>query len=138
MTKARLLAVILACCTLLPSQESGPVVSGLVRDATGGVIENADVIVHWNCALPEGSGVPGAPKDVMVKTDKFGRFSATVAPGFYDVCVHATAFSPQCTTVKATKEKAVTYNPRMNLNALISSEIADDMARPANSKKRKK
>jgi hypothetical protein len=56
----------------------------------------------------------------MVKTDKLGRYSVVVVPGFYDVCVHATAFSPRCTTVRAAGAQISAYNPRLKANPLIN------------------
>jgi len=94
-------------------------ISGLVRDAMAAPIANAVVAVHWNTPIPDG---PHAPKahDVMVKTDNAGRYTVDVIAGFYDVCVHAAAFAPQCTTVKAEGTRKAAYSPRLKPSPIIN------------------
>ncbi|HEY6936770.1 MAG TPA: carboxypeptidase-like regulatory domain-containing protein [Terriglobales bacterium] len=115
-------AVTMACCSSLIAQ---PIrVSGVVRDSMDAVIANAYVSVHWNLGLPKGPRVAKL-KDMSVTTDALGRYSVVVVPGYYDICVHATAFSPTCTTVKAEQGASVTYDPKLKMSPLISSEIGD-------------
>jgi hypothetical protein len=115
-------AVIIACCSLSVAQSTR--VSGVVRDSMGAVIANAYVSIYWNLSLPKGPRFPRA-KHMGVMTDALGRYSAAVVPGYYDVCVHAAAFSPTCTTVKAEPGTNATYNPKLKMNPLISSELGD-------------
>ncbi|HET8667850.1 MAG TPA: carboxypeptidase-like regulatory domain-containing protein [Terriglobales bacterium] len=119
--KSAALAVIIACCSVSTAQTA--TISGVVRDSVGAVIPNADVFVHWNLGLPNGPRSPKS-KDLRVTTDKLGLYSAVVTPGYYDVCVHSTTFSPVCTTLKV-EQRSATYNPQLKVNPLIGSEIGD-------------
>ena len=114
-----LLLCLIFCCSAMATAQMTAIVSGVVRDAMAAPIANADVAVHWNTAVPDGPRAPKA-RDVMVKTDKDGRYTVDVVPGFYDVCVHAGAFAPQCTTVKADGTKNAAYSPRLKPSPVIN------------------
>jgi carboxypeptidase family protein len=113
-----LLAVVVVYSAIVTAQTSSTI-SGIVRDAAGAVIVNADVAVHWNIRVPDGPFLPPS-KDVMLKADKDGRYSVAVVPGFYDVCVHAPAFTPRCTTLKAEQGHTAAYDPRMEASPVIN------------------
>jgi hypothetical protein len=68
--------------------------SGVVTDLERGAIEDAHLLFH-----PDAAGI-GSKTDkrleVSCKTDRAGHFEAELEPGFYDMCVMALAFTPQC------------------------------------------
>jgi hypothetical protein len=74
----------------------GGTLSGTVRDSEGAVISNAHIVVHWDSSgsnyLKDNLGIK---QDIAATTDASGRFSVELPPGFYDVFVTATAFSPR-------------------------------------------
>jgi carboxypeptidase family protein len=86
-------------------------ISGKVLDSEGAAIEKAHVIIRADAS---GKREPVKNPTLMIQTDKEGRFSATVNPGFYDVCVMADAFSPHCEKVFVEHEPVAS---KINLKA---------------------
>jgi hypothetical protein len=82
--------------------------AGVVTDSEGAAISNAVVVVHWDTHGADAvrGSVPGLTEDLRLTTDKAGGFSAELAPGFYDVAVFATAFSPQAFKLRLRTAKA--------------------------------
>src|SRR5262249_59693863 len=76
---------------------AGETLSGTFRDKEGAAIPNAFVLIHWDSSgskyLKDNTGIR---QDVTAKTDSSGRFSVDLPPGFYDVFVTATSFTPYC------------------------------------------
>jgi hypothetical protein len=70
---------------------------GVVIDSEGAFISRAHVVIHADRSGNNATQV--RRDDFVLETDKHGRFGATVLPGFYDLCVMADAFSPQCRKV---------------------------------------
>ncbi len=65
---------------------------GHVTDSEGAVVKDAHIFLRSDLA----GGVAKKSMDRTPATDAKGRFSADPAQGFYDVCVMADGFSPQC------------------------------------------
>src|SRR5215475_8798307 len=75
---------------------------GTVTDSSGAAISGAMVLVHWDSA---GSTVGlttniGIKKDLIIKTDEKGSFTADLPWGFYDVFFSAMAFTPTCRKIR--------------------------------------
>jgi len=101
--------------------------NGAIRDSQGGVISGAHVLIHWD---PSGSDVGltsdvGIKQDLTLTTDANGSFSAALPPGFYDVFVSATAFSPDCRKIRLTAGQTGTYNVKLNVSRLVTKELGD-------------
>lgn len=98
--------------------------SGTVRDSEGAAISNAHVIVHWD---PSGSNYLkdnlGIKQDIAATTDSKGHFSVDLPPGFYDVFVTATAFTPHCDKVRLKGEEAKTYEVKLKISPVTSKEL---------------
>jgi hypothetical protein len=94
--------------------------SGVVADTEGAVVPNATVLVHWDSA---GSAV-GLESNVGVKQDVTVN-SLELPPGFYDVFVSATAFSPFAQKVRIKLHAPVTLNPRLQIDPLVTRELGD-------------
>ncbi|HXZ31408.1 MAG TPA: carboxypeptidase-like regulatory domain-containing protein [Terriglobales bacterium] len=100
--------------------------AGNVRDSEGAAIRDAHVSIYWNHARAGDFSTPEV-FEFAVKTDAKGEYSMELIPGFYDVCVHAMAFSPTCQTVAITTGQTAKYEPRLNANALIVREIGEEL-----------
>ena len=98
--------------------------SGTIRDSEGAVIANAHVVIHWDSSgnnyLSDNIGIR---EDKTISTDANGRFSLELPPGFYDVFVTATAFSPHCEKIRIKGKEPRTYQVRLKLSKVASKEL---------------
>ena len=83
------------------------------------------MLVHWDSS---GSAVGlrdnmGIRQDVAVVTDANGHYSADVPPGFYDVFVSATAFTPTAAKVRVKEGHATTLRRKLKVDPLVSKEL---------------
>jgi hypothetical protein len=104
-------------------------ISGIVHDSEGAIIKNATVFIHRDSS----SNMLGLKDDVQAKglkalTDENGRFKFDVSPGFYDVFVVATAFSPECAKVRVKAGENAGYNPRLKADPLVSKELGHEIS----------
>jgi hypothetical protein len=98
--------------------------SGTVRDSEGAVISNAHILVHWDSSgsnyLKDNLGIK---QDIAATTDASGHFSVELPPGFYDVFVTATAFTPRCDKVRLKGQEMRTYDVKMKFSPVTSKEL---------------
>jgi hypothetical protein len=98
--------------------------SGTVLDSEGAVISNAHVIVHWDSSgsnyLKDNHGIT---QDITVTSDSNGHFSLELAPGFYDVFVTATAFSPHCEKIRLKGTEVKSYEIKLKVSRILSIEL---------------
>lgn len=117
---AKLIAILSLFCgaTALAADLS---VNGTVLDSEGAAIEKAHVVIR-----PDASGKQEPPKSPMLttETDAQGHFSATVSRGFYDVCVMADAFSPQCQKLFIGSE-SVTSRIKLKADPEVMKRLGD-------------
>jgi hypothetical protein len=103
---------------------SAATLSGTVRDRSGAVIASAHIVVHWDASgsnyLKDNIGVK---QDVTLTTDSNGHFSIDLPPGFYDIFVSATAFSPSCEKVRIKREETKNLDARLKLSPVTSKEL---------------
>ena len=122
--KAAIVALII--CVFLPAQGWAQThLSGVVRDSEGAVISGAHIFIHWD---PSGSEVGlrtnvGIKQDLTLTTDDNGSFSAELPPGFYDVLVMATAFSPDCRKIRPKAGQTATINAKLNVSLIVMKEL---------------
>jgi len=95
-------------------------ISGTVKDSEGAVIGKARITIHRD---PSGGGKES--EDVVLASDANGKFSVDVNPGFYDIFVSSSAFSPQCAKVRVKDTEPSIYTPRLHADPLISKELGD-------------
>ena len=100
-------------------------VKGTVTDPDGAVIPNTDVVVHWD---PAGHGAQikdnvGIKEDVQVRTDMAGEFTVNLPPGFYDLFVSSSGFTPTCRKVRIKAGKHADYSFTLEVNAQVSKEV---------------
>jgi hypothetical protein len=125
MMQVATIVLLLSSLALPALSQTNPGITGTVRDSMGAVIANAKVFIHWD---PAGSSVGlsdnvGIPSNLTVTTDAKGEYSAQVPPGFYDVFVASTAFSPVAGKVRVKKDKPGTFSPRLKLDPAVSREL---------------
>lgn len=102
-------------------------IAGRIADSNGAAIGNARVLVHWD---PAGSTVGlkdnvGVRTDVSVKKDGNGHYSISVPPGFYDVFVSSSAFTPVAAKVRVKDRESSRFDTRLKIDPLVSKELGD-------------
>ncbi len=95
---------------------------GRVTDSEGAAIQGAHLLFHLD---PSGKTKSGLEVDVMRDTDAQGAFNVQLEPGFYDVCVMATAFTPQCTKVLLSSQGIAHQDFHLSADPLVLKHIAD-------------
>jgi hypothetical protein len=117
-------ALVFILCSSAAVAVSSGIVRGQVSDSEGAVTQRAHLLFH-----PDTSGrsqsVPAA--DVVRETDAMGRFDVQLEPGFYDVCIMATAFTPECRKILVSKEEIVQHDARLKVDPLISQHLGDTL-----------
>jgi hypothetical protein len=77
----------------------------------------------------------GFERELVVKSDIRGHFGAELPPGFYDVFVSATAFSPGCRKVRIRQaDQSIQF--RLKADPLVVAELAEPIV-AAPSRRRK-
>jgi hypothetical protein len=112
------LAIALVLSGHAPGQTPTGSFKGVVTDPSGAVIPNATVLVHRD--WPEQN-----TQDLRLNTDKFGRFSIELAPGFYDIAIFAHAFSPNSGKVRIRGSQATHYTAKLAVDPQWIAEFGD-------------
>ena len=97
-------------------------VKGRVSDSEGAAIKGAHLLFHL-----DGSGrTKSAPtSDVVLETDLMGSFGVQLEPGFYDVCIMAKAFTPECRKILVFKKGNVQHDAHLNADPLVLKHLGD-------------
>lgn len=117
------LAAILVVATAPPAIA----VHGRILDTEGAGIKGARVLFH---ADPAGEVPPLERADITRETDDEGLFDLEVAQGFYDVCVMATGFTPECKKIYATDGQSIRYDSRLRIDPLVVRVLGDKFKDP--------
>jgi len=98
------------------------ILRGSVKDSNGAAIPMAHLIVHEDI-----SGRSGANRksDITVALDNAGRFTQQLERGFYDVCVMADAFVPECRKVLVTQGRTIEHPVCLKIDAAVVKRIGD-------------
>jgi hypothetical protein len=118
---------LLILAVTLPAIASGEVLKGAVRDSSGSPISGVMVFIHWDSA---GSTVGltsnvGIKPDLNTRTKDDGTFTVELPPGFYDVFVAETAFTPVCRKVRIKPGGEVDTTFRMKPDPLYTAEMGN-------------
>lgn len=97
-------------------------IKGNVSDSEGSAINNAHIIVHADLA---GRANRTVVPDQTRETNAEGGYEMQLEPGFYDVCITASAFSPECKKVFVTSSKTSKYDAHLKADPLVSEHLAD-------------
>ncbi|HXT76479.1 MAG TPA: carboxypeptidase-like regulatory domain-containing protein [Candidatus Eisenbacteria bacterium] len=92
------------------TQQGGTVNRTLV-DPQGATVSNAHIELRWNYVSP-GKQKPRRKTSLQVTTDGAGRFSASLAPGNWDVFAYSDGFAPTCTIVLVESGKTTAVDLR--------------------------
>lgn len=109
---------LLSCWTVLAASDT---ITGTVWDSEGAAIERAHVVIRADAS---GRREPAKDSTVTIETDREGHFSAYFSSGFYDVCVMADAFSPQCQKVLV-GERPVSLKISLKADAEVMKRLGD-------------
>ena len=116
---------LLACVSCIGSPKA--LLKGVITDSEGAAIRKAHIFVHWD---QSGAHVGlesnvGVKQDLTLETDEKGQFTVDLSPGFYDVFVSATAFSPDCRKILVKPGETAIYNAKLNMDPVVAKEIGD-------------
>jgi hypothetical protein len=99
-----------------------PSVTILVTDELGAVIPNAVVWIHQDPTTVFNLKTPKLD-DLSGRTDNEGKITWRLGPGFYDVFVTATAFSPACRKLRVRAAAQVSVPFKLKVDPIVSEEI---------------
>jgi hypothetical protein len=116
------LLVVVAMTATITSAETLKVAA---RDSVGTPISGALVLVHWD---PAGSTAGlttnvGIKTDLSIRTNDLGTISIDLPPGFYDVFVAATAFTPTCRKIRIQVGKGQEITLSLQADPLYTAEM---------------
>ena len=97
-------------------------------DSEGAVIGGAHLLFHPDHSFnpdPALYGKPDNRSDMTREADAMGRFNVQLESGFYDVCVMATAFTPECKKVLITNGKTIQYDTHLKVDDLVTRYLGD-------------
>jgi hypothetical protein len=97
-------------------------VKGQISDSGGAAIKGAHLLFHLD---PSGKRKPTISADIIRETDVAGNFHVQLEPGFYDVCVMAAAFTPECDKILVTREGEVQHDVHLNADPLVIRHLGD-------------
>jgi hypothetical protein len=96
------------------------ILAGQVTDTEGAKIPRAHVVLRTDFS----GGWSKASFDGNATTDLNGMFTLNVGSGFYDLCVMADAFTPECRKIFI-KDRAVEQKIRLRVSPKVSQKIGD-------------
>lgn len=117
--------LLFACTSAAYAVQGQSGITGQITDSEGAVIENARVLIHWDPAGSNTTPTIRLQEDVIVRTDRLGKYSADVPAGFYDVFVSAVAFSPVAKKVRIKEGHSAISNFMLRADPLVLEETAD-------------
>ena len=102
--------------------QSASNLEGKVTDTVGATIPGAFVVVH-----PDTAGLSSSDKreTKTLLTDANGTFGLIVRPGFYDVCVMASAFMPECRKINVKVSQLASPRFRLRVSPEVERLLAD-------------
>jgi hypothetical protein len=125
--------LLLLLAVITPAITSGEALKGTAKDSEGTPVSGVLVLIHWDSA---GSTVGltsniGIKADLSIRTKNDGTFSIDLPPGFYDVFVAATAFTPTCRKIRMKVGKAQEITLHLNVDPLYLAEKGDRFDAPS-------
>jgi hypothetical protein len=117
--------LLLIAAVTTPVIASSETLRGAVKDASDTPLSGAMVLIHWDRAGAT-AGVRsniGIDADLSTVTKEDGTFTADLAPGFYDVFVAATAFTPTCRKIRIKAGEPQEIRFRLNVDDLYTVEM---------------
>ncbi|HWG38308.1 MAG TPA: hypothetical protein VN690_11380 [Terriglobales bacterium] len=121
---SRYAAVLVAAAVALFSSAQTQVARTAIAvvDSGGAAIGGAVVLFHED---PSGQLTPKLRPDVLLRTNREGAVESELQPGFYDLIVMATAFSPHCQKIFIEKMKPIRITIRLVADPLVAKHLGD-------------
>jgi hypothetical protein len=124
--------LVLTVAVLAPAVASGEMLKGAVKDSSNTPLSGAMVLIHWDHAgniagLRTNIGIAA---DLNIGTKDDGTFTADLPPGFYDIFVAATAFTPTCRKLRMNAGEAQEIAFRLDLDPLYTAEMGNRVEGP--------
>jgi len=119
--------LLLIVAVIAPAIASGETLKGAVKDSSDTPLSGAMVLIHWDRA-GNTAGLRiniGIEADLSIGTKDDGTFAADLPPGFYDIFVAATAFTPTCRKIRMQVAEAQEITFRLNLDTLYTAEMGN-------------
>jgi len=98
-------------------------IMGTVLDSEGASVGGAHILIHPDLSRSE---FPHSKRDdIFLNSDSRGRFETQLEPGFFDVCVMADAFTPQCRKVYIMEARILQIVFRLRADPEVVRRIGD-------------
>jgi len=120
--KCLLIALVLMLYGLAALAELSGTVKGRISDSEGAAIKGAHLLFHMDTS-GRNKSVPSI--DVVRETDTMGDFEVQLESGFYDVCIMAKAFTPECRKILVSKERRVDLDTHLKADPLVIKHLGD-------------
>jgi hypothetical protein len=120
--KCLLIALTLMLYGFAAVAEPSGTVKGRVSDSEGAAIKGAHLLFHMDAS---GRNKSAPSVDVVRETDTMGDFEVQLEPGFYDVCIMAKAFTPECRKILVSKEGHVHLDTHLKADPLVIKHLGD-------------
>ncbi len=117
--------LLVSCFATCLAAEPGVALSIQVRDESGGVIPDARIFVVWDPVAPGAQKNAQEPAEIYLKTDGQGWSKTEVKPGFYDVFVTSSYFTPACRKMRLKAGEAAKLEIRLKLDSVVVNEFGD-------------
>jgi len=118
-------ALLLLCACYAMADSPAGKLRGVVTDDSGGRIDRARILVHWDRSGADvglTSNV-GIANDLWLDTNRMGEFATELPPGFYDIFVSTTSFSPYCRKIRVKPGESATFDLELVVNPLVTKEL---------------
>src|SRR5262245_43511050 len=122
----RVLVFVVYCSVVsssVPVAAAAGTIQGRVSDSAGAAIKGAHILFHLDSS---GQTKSASTVAIVRETDAIGHFDVQLQPGFYDVCIMGTAFTPECRKLLVSKDGGHTqHNARLNSDPLVIKHLGD-------------
>jgi len=118
----KILMILLLATPLTALSGEKTKLTGIVADSEGAAIRNAFVVVRPDFA---GSMDSNEPETHTLRSDKDGQFESSLDRGIYDVCVMATAFTPECRKIHIAAAPSGVLKFRLKASPVVVEQLGD-------------
>ncbi len=102
----------------------GTIVGRITDTQTGAAIPGAQLLFHFDRA----GAAADQRSDITRQSDQSGRFEVQLGPGFYDVCVMAATYSPECREVLVANGKSIQHDVGLTFDRLVGNHLDEPLA----------
>jgi hypothetical protein len=99
----------------------------VVKDELGAVIPRAKLLVRWDPASLQVEASRGENPDTTSQADERGQMAIALNPGFYDVLVTSSSFTPSCKKVRIKTGTTVSMEFKLKADPLVTAELGHEI-----------